>query len=107
MVEASQLTYDDLSLDLYKRDVYRSGQRIDLPQREFALLEYFMRNAERTLSRTMMMEHIWDFHFDPQTNVVDVLVCRLRTKIDKDFSNKLIHTIRGVGYALKNSPANF
>jgi DNA-binding response OmpR family regulator len=107
MVEASQLTYSDLSLDLYKREVYRSGQRIDLRQREFALLEYFMRNAERTLSRTMIMEHIWDFHFDPQTNVVDVLVCRLRTKLDKDFSNKLIHTIRGVGYVLKNSSKNF
>jgi len=107
IVEASQLTYSDLSLDLYKREVYRSGQRIDLRQREFALLEYFMRNAERTLSRTMIMEHIWDFHFDPQTNVVDVLVCRLRTKIDKDFSNKLIHTIRGVGYVLKNSSENF
>jgi DNA-binding response OmpR family regulator len=107
MVEASQLTYSDLSLDLYKRDVYRSGQRIDLRQREFALLEYLMRNAERTLSRTMIMERIWEFHFDPQTNVVDVLVCRLRTKIDKDFANKLIHTIRGVGYVLKNSTANF
>ena len=107
IVEASQLTYSDLSLDLYKREVYRSGQRIDLRQREFALLEYFMRNAERTLSRTMIMEHIWDFHFDPQTNVVDVLVCRLRTKIDKDFSNKLIHTIRGVGYVLKNSSEDF
>jgi len=107
IVEASQLTYSDLSLDLYKREVYRSGQRIDLRQREFALLEYFMRNAERTLSRTMIMEHIWDFHFDPQTNVVDVLVCRLRTKLDKDFSNKLIHTIRGVGYVLKNASENF
>ena len=107
IVEASQLTYSDLSLDLYKREVYRSGQRIDLRQREFALLEYFMRNAERTLSRTMIMEHIWDFHFDPQTNVVDVLVCRLRTKIDRDFSTKLIHTIRGAGYVLKDAPAHF
>jgi DNA-binding response OmpR family regulator len=106
-VEASQLTYGDLSLDLYKREVYRAGKRIDLRQREFALLEYLMRNAERPLSRTMIMERIWDFHFDPQTNVVDVLVCRLRTKIDKEFSNKLIHTIRGVGYVLKDAPAHF
>jgi DNA-binding response OmpR family regulator len=106
-VEASQLTYSDLSLDLYKREVYRAGKRIDLRQREFALLEYLMRNAERPLSRTMILERIWDFHFDPQTNVVDVLVCRLRTKIDRDFSNKLIHTLRGVGYVLKDAPAHF
>ena len=106
-VEASQLTYGDLSMDLYKREVCRSGKRIDLRQREFALLEYLMRNAERPLSRTIIMERIWDFHFNPQTNVVDVLVCRLRTKIDKGFSNKLIHTIRGVGYVLKDSPATF
>ena len=105
-VEAARLTCSDLSVDLYKHDVYRSGKRIDLPQREFALLEYLMRNAERTVSRTMIMEHIWDFYFDPQTNVVDVLVCRLRNKIDKDFSNKLIHTIRGVGYVLKDSSPN-
>jgi DNA-binding response OmpR family regulator len=87
--------------------VYRAGTRIDLRQREFALLEYLMRNAERPLSRTMILERIWDFHFDPQTNVVDVLVCRLRTKIDRDFSNKLIHTLRGVGYVLKDSPGHF
>jgi two-component system OmpR family response regulator len=105
-VEASRLTCADLSLDLYKHEMYRSGKRIDLPQREFALLEYLMRNAGRTVSRAMILEHIWDFHFDPQTNVVDVLVCRLRTKIDKDFSNKLIHTIRGVGYVLKDSSPN-
>jgi DNA-binding response OmpR family regulator len=105
-VEASRLTYRDLSLDLYKHHVYRAGKRIDLPQREFALLEYLMRNAERTVSRTMIMEHIWDFHFDPQTNVIDVLVCRLRNKIDKDASNKLIHTIRGVGYVLQDAFPN-
>lgn len=104
-IEASQLTYGDLSMDLYKREVYRAGKRIELRQRELALLEYLMRNAERPLSRTIIMERIWDFHFDPQTNVVDVLVCRLRNKIDRDFSTKLIHTIRGVGYVLKDSPA--
>ena len=104
-VEASQLTYGDLSLDLYKREVYRAGKRIELRQREFALLEYLMRHAERPLSRTMILEHIWDFHFDPQTNVIDVLVCRLRNKIDRDFPTKLIHTIRGAGYVLKDSPA--
>ncbi len=101
--EASTLTYSDLSLDLYKREVRRSGVKIELPPREFALLEYLMRNAERIISKTMILEHVWNFSFDPQTNVVDVLVCRLRNKIDRDFSHKLIHTIRGIGYVLKDS----
>ena len=101
--EPSSLTVGDLSVDLLKRQVYRSGEKIELQPREFALLEYLMRNAERTVSKTMILEHIWDFHFDPQTNVVDVLVCRLRGKIDKEFSNKVIHTVRGVGYVLKES----
>jgi len=100
-VHPSTLEYDPLSLDLFKHEVYRGGEKIDLPPREFALLEYLMRNAERTVSKTMIMEHIWDFTFDPQTNVVDVLICRLRNKIDKNFSKKLIHTIRGIGYVLK------
>jgi len=101
-VEPAGLTYGDLSLDLLKREVFRSGQKIDLPPREFALLEYLMRNAERIISKTMILEHIWDFHFDPQTNVVDVLVCRLRNKVDKDFPKKLIHTIRSIGYVFKD-----
>ena len=100
-VNPSTLEYGALSLDLFRHEAYRCGKKIDLPPREFALLEYLMRNAERTVSKTMIMEHIWDFTFDPQTNVVDVLVCRLRNKVDKDSSEKMIHTIRGIGYVLK------
>ncbi len=100
-LESSNLMVGDLSLDLLKREAYRSGMKIELQPREFALLEYLMRNADRVLSKTMILEHVWDFHFDPQTNVVDVLVCRLRNKIDKNFPRKTIHTIRGVGYVLK------
>jgi DNA-binding response OmpR family regulator len=100
-IEPSKLTCGNLILDLLKREVYRSGQKIELQPKEFALLEYLMRNADRVVSKTMILEHIWDFHFDPQTNVVDVLVCRLRNKIDKNFPQKIIKTIRGIGYALK------
>jgi two-component system OmpR family response regulator len=95
------LTFGDLTLDLLKREVRRSDKKIDLQPREFALLEYLMRNKERVVSKTMILEHIWDYHFDPQTNVVDVLVSRLRSKVDKDFSERIIHTIRGIGYVLK------
>ena len=101
--EPTGLTVGDLTLDLLKREVRRSGEKIDLQPREFALLEYLMRNKERVVSKTMILEHIWDYHFDPQTNVVDVLVSRLRSKVDKDFSEKIIHTIRGMGYVLKSS----
>ena len=101
-VEPSSLTYGDFSLDLLKREVIRSDKKIELQPREFALLEYLMRNPERVVSKTMILEHIWDFHFDPQTNVVDVLVCRLRNKVEKGFSQKMIHTIRGVGYVFKD-----
>ena len=99
--EPTSLTFGDLSLDLLRREVHRSGKRIDLQPREFALLEYLMRNAERVVSKTMILEHIWSYQFDPQTNVVDVLVSRLRSKVDKDFPEKIIHTIRGIGYVLK------
>jgi len=99
--EPTSLTFGDLSLDLLKREVHRSGKGIDLQPREFALLEYLMRNAERIVSKTMILEHIWSYQFDPQTNVVDVLVSRLRSKADKDFPEKIIHTIRGIGYVLK------
>ncbi|MFC1812119.1 response regulator transcription factor [Thermodesulfobacteriota bacterium] len=102
MVEPSSLTYGDFSLDLLKREVIRSDKKIELQPREFALLEYLMRNPERVVSKTMILEHIWDFHFDPQTNVVDVLVCRLRSKVEKGFPQKMIHTIRGVGYVFKD-----
>ena len=101
--EPTGLTVEDLKMDLVKRRVTRSGLEVDLQPREFSLLEYLMRNAERVVSKTMIMEHVWDYNFDPQTNVVDVLICRLRNKLDRGFDKKLIHTIRGVGYVLKKS----
>jgi DNA-binding response OmpR family regulator len=99
--ETNRLSLGDLSLDLLTREVKRGEDSIDLQPREYSLLEYMMRNTGRVISKTMILEHVWDYDFDPQTNVVDVLVCRLRNKIDKDFEEKLIHTIRGVGYVLK------
>ncbi len=99
--EPTRLTIGDLSLDLASRRVERAGRTIDLRPREFALLEYLMRNAARVVSKTMIMEHVWNYSFDPRTNVVDVLVFRLRERIDKDFEPKLLHTVRGVGYVLK------
>ena len=101
--EPTRLTAGQLTLDLLTREVLRSGKRIDLQPREFALLEYLMRNSGRVLSKMMIMEHVWGYDFDPQTNVVDVLVSRLRAKLDRDFENKLIQTHRGIGYALKIS----
>jgi DNA-binding response OmpR family regulator len=103
ILEPTSLLYADMRMDLLKREVMRSGIIIELQPREFALLEYFLRNAERVLSKTMILECIWDYRFDPQTNVIDVLVSRLRSKIDRDFPKKLIHTIRGIGYVLKQS----
>lgn len=100
----STLTVGDLTLDLLKHEVKRSDRRIDLQPREFSLLEYLMYNKERIVSKTMILEHVWDYSFDPQTNVVDVLVCRLRNKVDRDFPKKLIHTIRSVGYVIKDPP---
>jgi two-component system OmpR family response regulator len=102
-VEPTRLTVGDLSVDLLKREVNRSGRTIALQPMEFKLLEYLMRNAETVVSKTMILEHVWDYNFDPQTSVVDVLVCRLRNKVDRDFQRTLIHTIRGVGYVLKSS----
>ncbi|MEX1000250.1 MAG: response regulator transcription factor [Thermodesulfobacteriota bacterium] len=101
--ESTKLKVGSLSMDLLNREVVRDDKKINLQPREFALLEYLMRSAERVLSKTLIMEHVYDYNFDPQTNVVDVLVCRLRNKIDKDFEKKMIHTIRGVGYVLKES----
>jgi DNA-binding response OmpR family regulator len=98
---ARVLTFEDLSLDLESRRVTRAGQSIELQAREFALLVYLLRNPGRVLSKTMILEHIWNYSFDPQTNVVDVLVSRLRRKIDRDFPVKLIQTLRGVGYVLR------
>lgn len=98
---STELEYKDLKLNLLTREVSRDGKVIEVQPREFSFLEYFIRNQGVVLSKTLIMEHIWEYNFDPQTNVVDVLVCRLRNKIDKEFDEKLIHTIRGVGYVLK------
>ena len=103
VTEPNRLTVGELAVDLITRETVRSGQTIELQPREFSLLEYLMRHSGRVVSKTMILEHIWNYHFDPQTNVVDVLVCRLRNKIDRDFEQKLIHTIRGVGYVIKDA----
>ena len=100
-VEPTTLSYADVKLDLLAREVTRGGKKIELQAREFALLEYLLRSAGRVVSKTMILEHVWDYAFDPKTNIVDVLVSRLRSKIDRDFSQKLIHTMRGFGYVLK------
>jgi two-component system, OmpR family, response regulator len=91
----------DLEMDLVKRTVTRGARRIVLQPREFQLLEYFMRNAGRVVTRTMLLEHVWDFHFDPRTNIVETHMSRLRGKVDRDFNVELIHTIRGSGYSLR------
>ena len=101
--EPTTLVVGDLSINLLTREVTRCDKRIDLQPLEFSLLEYLMRNAEKVVSKTMIMGHVWDYNFDPQTNVVEVRISRLRDKIDKDFPTKLIHTVRGVGYVLKES----
>lgn len=99
--EPTRLTVGDLSLDLLSRKVERAGRPLDLRPREFALLEYLMRHPGRVLSKTMILSHVWGYSFDPGTNVVDVLVSRLRDKVDEGFDTKLIHTVRGAGYVLK------
>jgi len=99
--EPTTLTVADLVLDLLSRRVTRAGKVIDVRPREFALLEYLMRNAGRVVSKTMILSHVWEYNFDPQTNIVDVLVSRLREKIDKPFETTLLHTVRGVGYVLR------
>ena len=102
--EPTQLTVGKLSLNLLTREVIREGRKIELQPIEFSLLEYLMRNAGRVVSKTMIMEHVWDYNFDPQTNVVEARISRLRDKIDRDFSLKLIHTLRGAGYVLRENP---
>jgi len=97
--EPTRLVVGDLTMDLLKREVHRGDEKIELQPREFALLEYLMRHANRPVTKTMILEHIFDYSFDPQTNVVDVLVHRLRSKVDK--GRAMIHTIRGVGYVLR------
>lgn len=100
--EPTTLEYEDLSMDLLRREVRRQGEKIELPAKEYALLEYLMRHPENIVSKTSILEQVYEYSFDPQTNVVDVLVCRLRNKIDRDFQQKLIHTVRGMGYVLKS-----
>jgi two-component system OmpR family response regulator len=100
--EPTTLSMEDIALDLLSRRVTRSGVPIDLRPREFTLLEYLMRNAGKVVSKTMILSHVWEYNFDPQTNVVDVLVSRLREKIDRPFEKKLLHTVRGVGYVLRS-----
>jgi two-component system OmpR family response regulator len=101
VADSTRLTVGDLVVDLLTRDVIRSGKRLELQSREFSLLEYLMRNAGRPVSKTMILQHVWNFDFDPQTNVVEVLVSRLRSKVDTEFSEKMVHTVRGVGYVLR------
>ncbi len=95
------LKVGDLEMNLLARTVVRGDEKIDLQPREFRLLEYLMRNAGQVVTRTMLLEKVWDYHFDPQTNVIDVHISRLRSKIDKDFDRPLLHTVRGAGYRLQ------
>lgn len=97
----TRLKVADLEMDLLARSVHRAGKPIALQPREFKLLEYLMRNAGRVVTRTMLLENVWDYHFDPQTNVIDVHVSRLRSKIDKDFDKPLLQTVRGAGYSIR------
>jgi two-component system OmpR family response regulator len=99
--EPTTLSVEDLTLDLLSRRVTRGGKPIDLRPREFSLLEYLMRNVGKVVSKTMILSHVWEYNFDPQTNIVDVLVSRLREKIDRPFEKKLLNTVRGVGYVLR------
>ena len=99
----TQLKVADLEVNLLSREVRRAGQSVDLQPREFRLLEYLMRHHDQVVTRTMLLENVWDYHFDPQTNIIDVHISRLRSKIDKGFERPLIHTVRGVGYRLSES----
>jgi len=101
--EITEMQVANLHINLLSREVTRAGQSINLQPREFRLLEYLMRNHDQVVTRTMLLENVWDYHFDPQTNVIDVHISRLRRKIDKDFEPTLIHTIRGAGYKLSES----
>jgi two-component system OmpR family response regulator len=99
--ETTLLEIADLKLDVLRRKVFRGEKEIILQQGEFVLLEYLMRNAGRVVSKTMIMEHVWDYNFDPQTNIIESRVCRLRDKIDRPFAIKLLHTVRGFGYVIE------
>jgi len=100
-VQGTVLHVGDLTLDLIKHKVTRSGRNINLQPREFRLLEYLMQHTGQVVTRSMLLENVWDYHFDPQTNVIDVQISRLRSKIDKDFNTALLHTVRGAGYKLQ------
>jgi two-component system OmpR family response regulator len=100
-VEPTSLSAGDLTLDLIRRKVFRGGIEIELQTKEFALLEYLLRNKGRVISKTMIIENVWNYNFDPQTNVVEARICHLRDKIDRDFEHKLIQTIRGAGYMIE------
>lgn len=101
--QSATLKVADLELDRLAHSVHRSGTEIILQPREFRLLEFLMKNAGQVVTRTMLLENVWDYHFDPQTNVIDVHISRLRSKIDKDFDEPLVHTMRGAGYVLKSA----
>ncbi len=101
VVEPTTLSAGDLTLDLLSRKATRAGQEIDLQAREFSLLEYLLRNPGRVVTKTMILNHVWDYSFDPKTNVIDVLMCRLRRKMEKGFPTRLIRTVRGMGYVLE------
>lgn len=103
-VVETRLAVADLEMDLLARRVTRAGRPIELQPREFRLLEYLLRHAGQTVTRTMLLEGVWDYHFDPQTNVIDVHISRLRQKIDRGFERPLLHTVRGAGYALRADP---
>ena len=103
--EVTVLEVGDLKMDLLRREVVRAGRKIELQPREFMLLEYLMRHAGQVVTRTMLLEAVWSYHFDPQTNVIDVHISRLRNKIDKDFPQPLLHTVRGAGYRLEAATA--
>ena len=103
--QQTQLVVADLKMDLLRREVQRAGRRIELSAREFRILEYMMRHAGQVLTRSMLLENVWDYHFDPQTNIIDQHVSRLRQKIDRDFDQPLLHTVRSVGYVLRSPSA--
>jgi len=104
IAEPTSLSVGDLRIDLLSHKVYRGEDRIDIQPLEYALLEYLMRNAGKVVTKTMIMEHVWEYNFDPQTNIVEARICRLRDKIDRPYDLPLIHTVRGFGYVLEEKP---
>jgi two-component system, OmpR family, response regulator len=101
-MESGKLAFGDLELDLLGRNVRRAGKRIDLTAREFRILEYLLRNANQVVTRSMLLEQVWDYHFDPQTNIIDQHVSRLRQKLERTGASTLIHTVRGAGYVIRS-----